>query len=144
MKEMDMEGIKAVLPHREPFLWVDLISDYESLKYADGIYHVKEDEFWAPGHFPKNPVFPGVLILECMAQVGGFVFIDQAVEGQYAFLSKVDDLKYCRKISVGEQIDIHAEFVRSFNKYAEVDVIAKVEGKKAAHCKITYTFMNKL
>ena len=108
MKGMDMEGIKAVLPHREPFLWVDLISDYESLKYADGIYHVKEDEFWAPGHFPKNPVFPGVLILD------------------------------------GEQNDIHAEFVRSFNKYAEVDVIAKVEGKKAAQCKITYTFMNKL
>lgn len=139
-----MVDIKDVLPHRAPFLWVDKILDYQYLKYADGYYQVKENEFWIPGHFPGNPVFPGVLMLECMAQIGGFVFTDKAKDSKYAFLSKVDDLKYYRKVSVGDRIDVHADFVSEFDKYSEVEVTAKVNGKKVAHCRITYTFMNSL
>lgn len=139
-----MVDIKEVLPHRAPFIWVDQILDYQYLGYADGYYQVKDDEFWIQGHFPGNPVFPGVLMLECMAQVGGFVFTDIAVEKQFAFLSKVDDLKYYRKVSVGDKIDIHAEFVSKFDKYAEVAVTSKVNGKKVAFGRITYTFMNSL
>ena len=69
--------IEKVLPHRKPFLFVDEIENVEYMKSSTGYKQVRDDEFWIEGHFPGNPVFPGVLILETMAQIGGFIFSDE-------------------------------------------------------------------
>ena len=66
---LDRDAIKAILPHREPFLLVDEIEAYEPGVSATGILHVTSDMFWVPGHFPEYAVMPGVLIVEACAQV---------------------------------------------------------------------------
>lgn len=140
-----MIDISQVLPHRKPFLFVDEIVEAVALDHAIGYHVVKEDEFWIPGHFPGNPVFPGVLLLEIMAQVGGFVFIDRDEEkGKYAYLSKVDNLKFIRKVSVGERVEVTAKFLRTFANYAEITAVARVDGKKVSSCNIIYTFLPNL
>lgn len=140
---MDMVDIKKILPHREPFLFVDDITSI-SKKSADGYHEVKEDEFWTKGHFPGNPIFPGVILLELMAQVGGFVFVDDINGGTFAYLSKVDDLKYSQKVLVGDKIEVHAELEDRFGDYAKVRTVARVKGRKVASGSITYTFLRQL
>ena len=143
MREMDMEDIKRVLPHRAPFLLVDGITEAGGGK-AEGYHEVRPDEFWVEGHFPGNPVFPGVLLLECMAQVGGFVFVKDIRRGRFAYLTKVEHLRYSRKIQVGDRVEIHAELTGRFGSYAQISAVARVRGKRAASGTITYTFLENL
>lgn len=140
-----MINIKDVLPHREPFLFVDEIVSCKYQEYAKGYRRIKADETWIPGHFPDNPILPGVLLLESMAQVGGFVFAnEEGRSDKIAFLSKVDNLKYIRRVLVGDTVEIEAAFINSFMNYAEVFVKSFVNGKKVASCNIVYTFLDKL
>lgn len=140
-----MIDISQVLPHREPFLFVDGIDEAVALDHAVGYHVVKNDEFWISGHFPDNPVFPGALLLEIMAQVGGFVFINREEEkGKYAYLSKVDNLKFFRKVSVGDRVEVTAKYLREFANYAEITAVARVKEKKVSSCNIIYTFLAEL
>ena len=140
---MDMEDIKKVLPHRNHFLLVDAVTEIGE-NSASGYHEVKKDEFWVSGHFPGNPIFPGVLILELMAQVGGFAFINDINGGRFAYLSKADNVKYKRKVKIGDKIEVQAELLRRFGNYAEVKSVASVCGEKVAQANITYTFLEQL
>lgn len=140
--------IETVLPHRDPFLFVDEILEYSYRNFAIGLKKVQDNEFWAKGHFPTNPVFPGVLLLETMAQVGGFVFVNEDTntigEGSFTYLSKVDGLKLKSKIVPGDIIRVEAKFESAFSRYASVYTIAKVNNKTVGEAKITYTFLEEL
>lgn len=140
---MDMAAIKQVLPHRAPFLFVDGITGNDR-NSADGYHVVTQGEFWVKGHFPGNPVFPGVILLECMAQVGGFVFAEEMDAGRFAYLTKVDNLKFSRRVSIGDRVEIHTELTNRFGDYAQIKAIAMVRGKRVASGSITYTFLEEL
>mgnify|MGYP003300881215 CR=1 FL=1 len=136
-----------MLPHRKPFLFVDEIIETKYMESAIGSRLVKDDEFWAEGHFPGNPVFPGVLTLETMAQVGGFIFANDEGEmpdGNFAFLSKVDGLKFTRKIIPGDRIIVEAKLIEKYAPYYKTKVVARVNNRKMAEAEIVYTFMKKL
>lgn len=139
--------IEEVLPHREPFLFVDDILEQEYLKYAKGIKMVLDTEPWTKGHFPENPVFPGVLLLELMAQVGGFVFVNEAgsmKDNKFAYLTKVDNLRLKKKVIPGDIVEVTATFVDSFMNYSRVCAKSYVKNRMVAEAEITYTFMNSL
>ena len=139
--------VTDVLPHRTPFLFVDEILEFSYLKYAKGKKKIGDNEFWVPGHFPGNPIFPGVLTLETMAQVGGFIFVNemkQTKSEKFTYLSKVDVLKLKRKIVPGDTLIIEAKFLESILKYASVYVKAYVNEKIVAEAQITYTFLDEL
>lgn len=140
-------NIENILPHRKPFLFVDEIVEAQYMKYSKGIKHVHGDEFWVEGHFKGNPIFPGVLILETMAQVGAIVFVDPAEnmpENKIAYLSKVDNFKIIHKVIPEDEMIVEAIFVDSFRQYARVKAKAHVNGKKVAEAEITYTFLDNL
>lgn len=147
IQERKVMEIEKVLPHRKPFLFVDEIEKAEYMKASVGYKLVGDDEFWIEGHFPGNPVFPGVLILETMAQIGGFIFSDESSnmpEQKFAYLSKADGVKFVRKVSIGDRIRVEAKLIESFGQYQKVRTVADVNGKKVAEAMITYTFLKQL
>lgn len=145
-------SITEVLPHRSPFLFVDDITEQKYMEYAKGLKIIKDTEFWCQGHFPNNPIFPGVLILETMAQIGGFIFENTNIEhdslevsdNKFAYLSKVNSFTIRKKVVPGDILCIEAKFVEAYNPYVKVITKATVKDKIVAKAEIVYTFLEKL
>ena len=97
--ELDAKAIRNILPHRYPFLLVDRIVEIEAGRRAVGIKNVTVNEPQFTGHWPENPVMPGVLMLEAMAQVGGtFLLTEVDSDGKQAFLVGLDGVRFRRQV----------------------------------------------
>ncbi|MHB1391657.1 MAG: 3-hydroxyacyl-ACP dehydratase FabZ [Clostridia bacterium] len=139
--------VKSILPHREPFLFVDEIMEVSYRKYSKGIKTVRSDEFWIHGHFPGDPVFPGALLMETMAQVGGLLLVsgEGHTKNEYnAYLSKVNDLKFLKKVIPGDTIVSEGNFLEQAGNFVKVQTKAFVNGSKVAEATITYVILKKL
>lgn len=110
---LDREAVKAILPHREPFLLVDRVLELESGVRAVGELDVTADMFWVPGHFPGQPVMPGVLIVEAMAQVGAVALLSMPENaGKIAFFAGIDKVRFKRQVVPGDTITMHVELTK--------------------------------
>jgi 3-hydroxyacyl-[acyl-carrier-protein] dehydratase len=102
---LDRDGIKAIIPHREPFLLVDRIMEFEPGTRAVGELDVTADMFWVPGHFPEYPVMPGVLIVEACAQVGAVALLSLPENaGRIALFGGVDRVRFKRQVRPGDTL----------------------------------------
>ena len=113
-EELDVLAIQALLPHRYPFLLVDRILELENGKRIVGMKNVTANEQFFQGHFPGQPIMPGVLLLEVMAQVGG-VLARKTTEGQgrpTVFLTGIEKAKFRRPVVPGDQLRVEVEVVR--------------------------------
>lgn len=107
---MDREAVKNILPHRDPFLFVDEITDIKVGKWAKGVKYVRQDEEFFKGHFPGQPVMPGVLILEALAQMGGVAFLSKEDQrGKIAYLVGVKEAKFRRMVLPGDVLVLECE-----------------------------------
>lgn len=140
--------VKELLPHREPFIFIDNIIDIIPDKSSITSRVVKNDEFWIEGHFPGNPIFPGVLLLETMAQGGGILFNNDKDEhntiNYNVFLTKVTNLKFIRPVYVGDEVIVKGTFLSKFENFRTVKTEAFVNKKKVAGAIITYVMSKKL
>ncbi|EAX46453.1 beta-hydroxyacyl-(acyl-carrier-protein) dehydratase FabZ [Thermosinus carboxydivorans Nor1] len=110
---LSVTEIQQVIPHRYPFLLVDRIIELEPMKRAVGIKNVTVNEAFFNGHFPGQPVMPGVLLLEAMAQVGGVAMLyPQEYRGKLAFFAGMDRVKFRRPVVPGDQVRMVAEIVK--------------------------------
>lgn len=127
---MDAKEIANVLPHRAPFLLLDRVTDISSDGSIRGEKDVKSEEPWFQGHFPGNPIFPGVLILETMAQLAGVlaaVSNDPAPLGNgRTLLLSVDNAKFRRVVVPGETLSIHAKILQRRERAMRVRAEARV------------------
>jgi|SRR5690554_1425453 len=107
---MKKEEVKSILPHRDPFLFVDEITELKVGKFAKGIKYISPDLDFFKGHFPEQPVMPGVLILEALAQMGGIAFLSQEDQkGKIAYLVGVKNAKFRRMVVPGDTLILECE-----------------------------------
>jgi len=130
---LDIEKIKQILPHRQPFLFVDKIIALEKGKHATGIKNVTINDYFFEGHFPGRAVMPGVLILEALAQVGGVMMLaSEENRGKLAFFLSADNIKFRKTVVPGDQLVLQVEAGKIKSKTAQVFGKALVDGKVVA------------
>jgi beta-hydroxyacyl-ACP dehydratase FabZ len=107
----DTNAIQAILPHRYPFLLVDVIEEMERRKRIVGIKNVTINEYFFQGHFPGKPIMPGVLILESMAQTGGFLLFQEVKdrEKKLVYFVAIDGARFRRPVVPGDQLRIEVD-----------------------------------
>ncbi len=131
-KTMDITEIQSLLPHRYPFLLIDRVTDFEEGKYLVGLKNVSYNEPQFTGHFPQLPVFPGVLILEAMAQATGllaFKTFGEPKENELYYFASVDQAKFRKPVTPGDQMIIEVELLKNRRGIAMFNGVAKVDGE---------------
>lgn len=130
---IDIHEIMKHLPHRYPFLLVDRILEISESRVV-GLKNVTINEPFFQGHFPGEPVMPGVLVLESMGQVAGMMISARpgADRDQLLILTTLEDVKFRRPVRPGDQLVTEAELLRLRGRMGKVKAIAKVDGEPAA------------
>ena len=110
---LDRDAIKAIIPHRDPFLLVDRITEFVPGEGAAGELDVTDTMFWVPGHFPDFAVMPGVLIVEACAQVGAVALLSLPENaGRIALFAGVDSVRFKRQVRPGETLRMECEITK--------------------------------
>ena len=132
---IDINGIKEYLPHRYPFLLVDRILDLELNKSVVGIKNVSVNEEFFNGHFPMQPVMPGVLIIEAMAQTSGVLILKslgvECTPENYVLLAGVDKARFKRMVVPGDQLKMEIEVLVAKSRIWKLKGTATVDGELA-------------
>lgn len=138
----DLDLIQRIIPHRYPFLLVDKVRDIVVNESCVGIKNVTINEPQFTGHFPGMPVFPGVLIIEAMAQTSGILVglsMDLVDKNAKVFFMGVDGVKFRRKVVPGDVLELHVKALRGGGRVWKFEGRAMVEGELA--CEATFMAM---
>ena len=136
--------IYKALPHRYPMLFADGICEIRYGEYVEGYKNVSFNEPWVVGHFLDEPLLPGIYIIEIMAQVGGFMFYDEAKKDKEnqikAYLVGVNNARFKHKVYPGDQLYVKAKLIEKVGKVIKVKSTAYVNDIVAANAEIIYCF----
>ena len=140
--EADLDLIQRIIPHRYPFLLIDKVRDVVLNQSCVGIKNVTFNEPQFQGHFPGMPIFPGVMIIEAMAQTSGILVglsMDLVDKGAKVFFMGVDGVKFRRKVVPGDVLELHVTAIRGGGKVWKFAGRAMVGADLA--CEATFTAM---
>jgi 3-hydroxyacyl-[acyl-carrier-protein] dehydratase len=131
---LDSIAIQKILPHRYPFLMVDAILEMEPFKRIVGVKNVSINESFFQGHFPGQPIFPGVLIIEAMAQTGGLLLLQEVPDRaeKLLYFVAVDGARFRRPVAPGDQLRIEMSVISWRGTFCKLGGIASVNGELAA------------
>ncbi len=140
---MDIAAIREILPHRYPFLLVDKILEVDPGKRAVGLKNVTVNEEFFQGHFPQNPIMPGVLVIESMAQVGGImILLHEEHRGKNAYLATVEQCKFRRPIKPGDTLIHEVTLLRQRGNIGKVRCIARVDDQIVAEAILMFALVD--
>ena len=147
MKNLNKKEIEALLPHRDPMLLIDELHDIKKLTSATGIVNVKKDSFFVQGHFPGNPVMPGVLIVEAFGQAAAALTaagIDKKTyENKLVFLMGIEKARFRNPVIPDCRLELNIEATRSHGRVWKYKGEAFVEGKKMADAQWSATIVDR-
>lgn len=131
--------IMEIIPHRYPFLLIDTIEELDPGVRALGKKCVSMNEPYFQGHFPGNPVMPGVLIIEALAQVGAVAILSQEEwKGRTAYFAGIDKAKFRQKVMPGDELMLEMEIIKVKGPVGVGKATATVNGKVAATAELTF------
>lgn len=137
---IDAKEIEKIIPHRGNMRLVDEIREYNETS-AVGIKYVRDDEFWCDGHFPGNPIMPGVLQIEALAQTACYVAFknlrEEERKGTLGYFTTMEKIKFSHMVHPGDKLELHVELLMTKMKLYKFHGIAFVGGKKVAESTFT-------
>lgn len=136
---LENKDIQKIIPHRYPFLLVDRVIEVEAGKSAVGIKNVTANEPFFPGHFPGQPIMPGVLIVEALAQVGAIALLsEEENKGKLALFAGIDEVRFKKQVIPGDTLRLEVEIISMRRGIGKGKAVAYVGDKVA--CKGTLMF----
>ena len=144
---IDKKKIESLLPHREPMLLIDKLINIVHLKSATAIMNVKKDSFFVQGHFPGQPVMPGVLIVEAFGQAAAaltaFGIDPKEYDNKLVFLMGIDKARFRNPVIPDCELHLEIEAIRSHGRVWKYKGTAKVDGKRIADAEWSATIVDK-
>lgn len=139
MKSLDINQIKEIIPHRHPFLLLDYIEDYEPGQYAVGYKCVTYREEFFKGHFPQEPVMPGVLTVEALAQAGAVAILSmEENKGKVAYFGAINKCKFKGKVVPGDKLKLETRIIKNKGPVGVGEAVASVDGKVVVSAELTF------
>lgn len=144
---LDVMDIQAILPHRFPFLLIDRVTDIEPSKCIKAYKNITIGEQIFQGHFPGHPIYPGVMIVEGMAQAGGVLAFksdeNMDVENKVVYFMSIDECKFRSPVRPGDRLDYELEVLKHRGNVWVLSGKAYVDGKLCAEAKLSAMVMDK-
>ncbi len=136
---LNKEEIKNIIPQREPFLMIDEVEEFVPGEMAVAYKNVDESEWYFKGHFPGNPIMPGVLIAESLAQTGAVAILSlEENKGKNALFGGIDKMKFKKMVVPGDRLKLEVKIIKKKGPIGVGEGIATVDGVLAVKCEFTF------
>ena len=139
---LNKEEIKKIIPQRDPFLMIDKVEEYVPGESCVAYKEVREDEYYFKGHFPGNPIMPGVLIVESLAQTGAVAILSmEENKGKNALFGGIDKLRFKKQVVPGDTLKLEVKINKKKGPIGIGEAIATVDGKVAVKGELTFALV---
>lgn len=139
---LNKEDIKKIIPQRDPFLMIDEVENFIPGESAIAYKNVNIEEWYFKGHFPGNPIMPGVLIAESLAQTGAVAILSvDENKGKNALFGGIDKMRFKRQVIPGDRLKLEVKIIKRKGPIGVGEAIASVDGKVAAKGELTFALI---
>lgn len=136
---MDINEIMSIIPHRQPFLLIDRIESMEEGKSITALKNVSYNEPFFAGHFPQEPVMPGVLTVEALAQAGAVAILSKEEnKGKTAYFGGINKCRFKGKVVPGDKLKLETRIIKSKGPMGIGEAVASVDGKIVVTAELTF------